>query len=110
MAVMDSVAEGIIPRAKAEDLLIIVSVFVGVTQRTRRKYTTGTTKQPGLRSGGQSSRSPGPMKFLQRRTLHNTPSTKKHSDYFFTGCNMHRRPAQLLERIGYLAAGLTATE
>lgn len=28
MAVMDSVAEGILPKAKAEDLLIIVSVFI----------------------------------------------------------------------------------
>jgi 5,6,7,8-tetrahydromethanopterin hydro-lyase len=37
MAVMDSVAEGIIPKAKVEDLLIIVSVFIEWDAKDKKK-------------------------------------------------------------------------
>lgn len=37
MAVMDSVAEGVIPKDKADDLLIIVSVFIEWDARDKKK-------------------------------------------------------------------------
>ena len=37
MAVMDSVAEGVLPKAKAEDLLLIVSVFIEWDAKDKKK-------------------------------------------------------------------------
>ena len=44
-AVVDSVAEGVIPRDQVDDLAIIVGVFIHWERRTTRRSTTTTTRR-----------------------------------------------------------------
>jgi 5,6,7,8-tetrahydromethanopterin hydro-lyase len=67
MAVMDSVAGGIIPKAKAEDLLIIVPVFIEWDTKDKKKVHDGNYEATKLAIRRAVLHEPGPMKFSLKK-------------------------------------------